>query len=183
MNMCVFFAYVFFFVRMYVYVYIHVFMHMCIHVWMHKETENSLIQLAPSLGMTWPDTFIYIHVCVYLCWYFCMFVFTFLGIFIYIRFYIFVYTCVFTYLRTFAYVLFWCVHDGLDTGWRRHIKCLKLQVIFCKRAINHRAVLRKMTCDDKASHGSSPPCTNIFIHVCAYLCSICVFDSSGSCYS
>ena len=44
------------------------------------------------------------------------------------------------------------------TGWRRPIGCLKLQVIFRKRASNYRALLRKMTCDDKASHGPSPPC-------------------------
>ena len=37
--------------------------------------------------------------------------------------------------------------------------CLKLQVFFRKRATNYRALLRKMTCKDKASYGSSPPCT------------------------
>ena len=47
----------------------------------------------------------------------------------------------------------------LITGWRRPIGCLKLQVIFRKRATNHRALLRKMTYKDKASYGSSPPCT------------------------
>jgi len=45
------------------------------------------------------------------------------------------------------------------TGWRRLIGCLKLQVIFRKRATKYRALLRKMTCTDKASDGSSPPCT------------------------
>jgi len=45
------------------------------------------------------------------------------------------------------------------TGWRIIIGCLKLQVIFRKRATNYRALLRKMTCKDKASCGSSPPCT------------------------
>ena len=44
------------------------------------------------------------------------------------------------------------------TGWRRPIGCLKLQVIFRKRATNDRALLRKMTCKDKASYESSPPC-------------------------
>ena len=44
------------------------------------------------------------------------------------------------------------------TGWRRPIGCLKLQVIFRKRAINSRALLRKITYKDKASYGSSPPC-------------------------
>ena len=40
----------------------------------------------------------------------------------------------------------------LDTGWRRLIECLELQVIFCKRAINYRTLLREMTCEDTASH-------------------------------
>jgi len=45
-----------------------------------------------------------------------------------------------------------------DTGWRRSIGCLQLQVIFRKRATDYRAFLRKMTYEDKASYGSSPPC-------------------------
>jgi len=36
-----------------------------------------------------------------------------------------------------------------DTGWRRCIGCLKLQVFFRKRATNHRALSRKMTSKDK----------------------------------
>ena len=48
-------------------------------------------------------------------------------------------------------------HD--TTGWRRLIGCLKLQVIFRKRATNYRALLWKMKCTDKASYISSPPCT------------------------
>jgi len=44
------------------------------------------------------------------------------------------------------------------TGWRRLIGCLKLQVIFRKRATEYRALLWKMTCKDKASYGSSPLC-------------------------
>ena len=35
-----------------------------------------------------------------------------------------------------------CIHSC--TGWRRPIRCLKLQVIFRKRAANYRALLRKM---------------------------------------
>jgi len=45
------------------------------------------------------------------------------------------------------------------TGWRRLIRCLKLQVIFRKRATNYRALLRTKTYKDKASYRSSPPCT------------------------
>jgi len=36
------------------------------------------------------------------------------------------------------------------------IGCFKLQVIFCKRATNYRALLRKITYRDKASYESSP---------------------------
>ena len=45
-----------------------------------------------------------------------------------------------------------------NTGWRRHIGCIKLKVIFRERVANYRALLRKMTYQDKASHGSLPPC-------------------------
>ena len=45
-----------------------------------------------------------------------------------------------------------------DTGWRRPIVFLKVQVIFCKRATNCWALWRRITYTDKASSGSSPPC-------------------------
>ena len=45
------------------------------------------------------------------------------------------------------------------SGWQRPIGCLKLYVFFRKRATKYRALLRKMTCKDKASYGSSPPFT------------------------
>ena len=45
------------------------------------------------------------------------------------------------------------------TGWRRLIGCLKLQVIFRKRATNYRALLWKVAYKDKASYDSTPPCT------------------------
>jgi len=44
------------------------------------------------------------------------------------------------------------------TGWWRCIGCLKLQISFRKRAIDYRALLRKMTYHDKASYNSTPPC-------------------------
>jgi len=45
------------------------------------------------------------------------------------------------------------------TGWRRHIGWLKLQVIFCKRATEYRALWREMTYKDEGSYGSSPHCS------------------------
>jgi len=47
-------------------------------------------------------------------------------------------------------------NDG--TGWRRLIGSPKWQIIVHKRATKYRALLRKMTCKDKGSYGSSPPC-------------------------
>ena len=51
------------------------------------------------------------------------------------------------------------------TGWRRPIGCLKLHVIFCKRATYSRALLRKMTYKGNASYDSTPPCTGYRISV------------------
>jgi len=45
----------------------------------------------------------------------------------------------------------------LGTGWRRCRGCLKLKVSSRTRATNYRALLRKMTYEDKASYESSPP--------------------------
>jgi len=77
-----------------------------------------------------------------------------------------------------------------DTKWRRCIGCLKLQVSFCKRATNYRALLRKITCKDKASYESSllcmshdsytyvssacmcttAVCVRVFVRVCVCVC-------------
>jgi len=58
----------------------------------------------------------------------------------------------------FNFLIF--LKDGtLYTGWRRPIGCLKLQIVFRKRVTNHRALLRKKPYNDKASCGSSPPCS------------------------
>jgi len=46
------------------------------------------------------------------------------------------------------------------TGWQRCIGCLKLQVIFRKRATNYRVRLRKMTYKDQASYDSTQPCNH-----------------------
>jgi len=56
-------------------------------------------------------------------------------------------------------VLFYITHPACHTpprtAWRRLIECLKLQVIFRKRATKHRALLQKMTYEDKASYDST----------------------------
>jgi len=56
------------------------------------------------------------------------------------------------------------------TGWPRPIGCLKLQVVFRKRATEYWAQLQKMTYKHEASYDSMPPCMRdlgireIFIH-------------------
>jgi len=73
-------------------------------------------------------------------------------------------------------------HIHIYTGWRRTTGCLKMQVIFCKRATNYRALLQKMTYIDKVSYESWPPCTHLVlkctrlhvliscIHLYVYMC-------------
>jgi len=54
------------------------------------------------------------------------------------------------------------------TGWRRLIGCLKVQVIFRKRATNYRALLRKMTYEDQVSYDSTPPCITQSFNLAIY---------------
>jgi len=57
----------------------------------------------------------------------------------------------------------------IRTQWRRVIKCLKLQVIFRKRATVYRALSQKMTCRDKVSYDSMPLCSTFFSNLFVYL--------------
>jgi len=74
------------------------------------------------------------------------------------------------------------------TGWRRLIGSPKLQIIFHKRAIKYRLLLRKMTCKDKGSYESWPPCTTTrpvvqqSLRMYAYvfsIASVCVYVCAG----
>jgi len=59
-------------------------------------------------------------------------------------------------------------------GWRRPMGCLKLQVIFRKKATHHRAFLRGKIHNDKASYGSLPPCRWSYdTHVHFYMAHTC----------
>jgi len=66
-------------------------------------------------------------------------------------------------VRTPSFLQFFppCLSVGTlrPKGRYRVAKTLMLQVIFRKRATNYRARLRKMSYKDKASCGSSAPCT------------------------
>ena len=57
----------------------------------------------------------------------------------------------------------------LCTGWRRLIGCLKLQVIFHKRATNYTSLVRKVTYEDKACYDSTPPCSTALHSSCTFL--------------
>jgi len=82
---------------------------------------------------------------------------------------IYAHACMHEYMHTFIHAyMHTCTHKYrrciLDTGWRRPIRCLKLQVISRKRATNCRALLLKMTCKDKAFYASVPPCKRRYIY-------------------
>ena len=78
----------------------------------------------------------------------------------------YIYIYIHTYSYTYTYIIYLCSENvnasyvTYDTGRRRPIGCLKLLVIFRKRATNHRALLWKMTCEDKASCVTRPPCSH-----------------------
>jgi len=97
------------------------------------------------------DVYIYIHVCMSIS-IATQYIDTSIDV-------IHIHTCIFRYTYT-------------RTGWRRPVGCLELQVIFRKRATNHRALLRKITCTDKISYSSSPLCIDLCgwsIHLCGLL--------------
>ena len=54
---------------------------------------------------------------------------------------------------------------------------LESQVIFRKRATDYRALLRKMTCKDKAPCKPAPPCTNTvsIIHILTCISTVSVY--------
>jgi len=54
------------------------------------------------------------------------------------------------------------LHRVAKTGWQRLTGCLKLQVVFRKRATKYRALLRKMIHEHKAPYASTLPCSDDF---------------------
>ena len=65
-------------------------------------------------------------------------------------------------------------------GWQRCRGYRELQVSFRKRDIDYVAHVSKISCEDKTSYASSPPCTKImtvymyiymymYIYICSYL--------------
>jgi len=78
-------------------------------------------------------------------------------------------TCVYLRGRWSIHMYVTCVYlypyTYIHTGWRRLIGSPKLQIIFHKRVTKYRSLLQKMTCKDKGSYESSPPCiTRMCVH-------------------
>ena len=115
--------------------------------------------------------------------------------------YIHIYKYIHKYMRYAPHIIYTCAYIKVmnkvsarvnervfHTGWRRPIGCLKLQVIFRKRATNSRALLRKMTKKNNESYGSSSPCNihspfvtisfrmcrNIYTYIHTYI-HICIY--------
>ena len=98
------------------------------------------------------------------------------------------YTCIYLCLYVYVciYVQMVCIHTFVcihvlflsnripsGTGWRRWLGYLKLLVSVRKRDTNYRALLRKMTYEDKAPYASSTPCircvyVNVYLHLHVY---------------
>jgi len=116
----------------------HICMHLYIRIYVHMPIH------------THTHINIHIHICIYshpflLCW----FIF-------------------FLKLSLFYYGLLWVIFVLLwfTTGWRTSIGCLISWITFLKSATHYRALLRKMTYKNKASHESSPPCMGyLFVHL------------------
>ena len=68
---------------------------------------------------------------------------------------------IYMYIRRVVYIHIYIRRARQATEWRTRIECFKLQVIFYKRATNYRALLRKITYENKASYESTPHCKHV----------------------
>ena len=99
-------------------------------------------------------TYVYTHTFLYKCIYAYIYTYTYTHTSMYI------YAFAHTYMYTTSNPKFRVKRRSPNTGRRRPIGCLKLQVIFRKGATDYRALLRKMTYKDKASYDFEAPCTS-----------------------
>jgi len=63
----------------------------------------------------------------------------------------------------------------------------QVEVIFRQRATNCRALLRKMTYEDKASYDSTPPCSghsacDMFVRCAVLYCIVCIMVCAIACH-
>ena len=82
--------------------------------------------------------------------------------------------CMYTYAHNGSLCVYTLIYPSyvlliINTGGRRCVGCLKLQVSFRKRATNNRALLRKITYKDTASYASSPPCNTEYMNRMEYI--------------
>jgi len=75
-----------------------------------------------------------------------------------VNIHVYIHTNMYTYMYTYMHKFALTTAVGSRTGWRKLIACLKLQVIFCQKTTNYRALLQKMTYEYKPSYASSPLC-------------------------
>jgi len=109
--------------------------------------------------------YVYIHKCIHIYTY--IYMHTYIYIYVNIHKHMCIHVCKYA-----GFERPWGEHDArgvcihVHTGWRRLIGSPNLQIIFLKRSIKYKSLLRKMTYKDKGSYESSPPC--ICIDVCQY---------------
>ena len=87
-------------------------------------------------------------------------------LYVYIHMYLCIYACykcmcvhVYTCTRVCDKCMYVCMFKSSHTGWGR-----PMQVIFRKRDTSYRALLQKLTCNDKASYASPQPCIEWCTH-------------------
>ena len=128
-------------------------MHMYIYICMYTYTFTHIYIYIYTFMCVYIYIYIYIHI--YICTYIHTCIYEYICIHIYIYIYIHIHTC-YTYMHALRAQeariphgthLRECIMH--HTGWRRFIGFPKLHVIFHKRATIHRALLRKMTYEDK----------------------------------
>ena len=142
---------------------INVCMYVCMNLFVHESLgpiiSGSLAQRDLQLKASFSSspTCTYIPRCI-VCMYICMCM--------YVRMYESMYMYVCTYVRYYV----------------RCKGCLKLQVSFCKRATNYRALLRKMTYKVQASYAFLPTCMHVCTYECMYVCMyVCVYVCMHAC--
>ena len=177
------------YIHIHIYTYIYIYLNLCIYIYWYIYIYVYIY--------IYIHTYTHIYICIYI--YIYHYIYVYISTFVCIHICIYVRTCniyiSYTYINknadtdTDTSIDAVCdtgtdIYTELErsqastqrttlrevyTGWRRRIGCLKLQVIFCKRATNYRALVRKMTNNDMASYASSPPCTthiygNVYVH-------------------
>jgi len=163
----------------YAFIYIHVCvkLHVYRYVWIMYECTHEIYHSNVFIwGFTMARLFkrelhfsVYMHTYIYIC------VCVWLHIYRYVRI---MYECIYKLYHSNVFIWGFTMARPFDvfqkraTGWRGLIGSLKLQIIFHKRATKYRSLLRKMTCKDKGSYESSPPCTSQSAYAYIYVCMI-----------